>query len=116
MGLSLESAGSVTDRCSAAGLNYRGCPVPAIVWLGRGSSLGRTMRAPRPPQLFFFGTFAPFLRASDNPIAIACLRLFTLPPFPPLPDFNVPFFLRSIALFTRLPAAFPYLRSLPFFL
>src|SRR3954462_1604597 len=27
---------------------------------------------------FFFGTFAPFLRAFDNPIAIACLRLLIL--------------------------------------
>jgi hypothetical protein len=31
-------------------------------------------------ELFFLGTFAPFFRASDSPIAIACLRLFTLPP------------------------------------
>jgi hypothetical protein len=28
----------------------------------------------------FFGTFLPFLRALESPIAIACLRLFTLPP------------------------------------
>ena len=26
---------------------------------------------------FFFGTLAPFLRASERPIAIACLRLVT---------------------------------------
>ena len=32
------------------------------------------------------GTFAPFLRASERPIAIACLRLLTLPPLPPLPE------------------------------
>jgi len=64
---------------------------------------------------FFGGTFAPFLRASDNPIAIACLRLFTVPPFPPRPDFNVPFFSRRIALATLLPAALPYLRPLDFF-
>src|SRR6266576_6715505 len=52
----------------------------------------------RMPSAFhdFFGTFAPFFRASDNPIAMACLRLFTLPPFPPLPDFNVPFFFRAL--------------------
>jgi hypothetical protein len=43
-------------------------------------------------------------------MAIACLRLFTVPPFPPFPDFSVPFFLRRIADSTRLLAAFPYLR------
>jgi hypothetical protein len=43
------------------------------------------------PQLaFFVGTFLPFLRASESPIAIACLRLLTVPPFPPLPLFNWP--------------------------
>ena len=26
------------------------------------------------------GTFAPFFRASESPMAIACLRLVTLPP------------------------------------
>jgi hypothetical protein len=50
---------------------------------------------------------APFSRASDKPIAIACLRLFT---FRPLPDFSVPFLRRRIALSTRFDAAFPYLR------
>jgi len=28
----------------------------------------------------FLGTLAPFFRASERPMAIACLRLFTLPP------------------------------------
>src|SRR6476646_3827056 len=41
---------------------------------------------------------------------MACLRLFTVPPFPPLPDLSVPFFFLCIALFTDLPAALPYLR------
>src|SRR3990167_11156298 len=32
-----------------------------------------------------FGTLPPALRASESPIAMACLRLFTFfPPFPPL--------------------------------
>jgi hypothetical protein len=35
----------------------------------------------------FLGTFFPFFRALDNPTAIACFRLFTLPP---LPLFAVP--------------------------
>jgi hypothetical protein len=56
------------------------------------------------------GTFAPFSRASESPIAIACLRLVTVPPCPALPRFSVPLFRRFIALFTDLPAAFPYLR------
>src|SRR5205807_7145928 len=48
-------------------------------------------------------------------MAMACLRLFTVPPFPPLPDFSVPLFLRRIALATVLPAALPYLLPLDFF-
>ena len=56
------------------------------------------------------GTFAPFFRASESPIAIACLRLFTVPPLPPGPLFSVPFFLRRIALPTLLLAARPYFR------
>jgi hypothetical protein len=32
----------------------------------------------------------PFLRASESPMAIACLRLLTVPPLPPLP-LSVPF-------------------------
>ena len=70
----------------------------------------------RPPERFFAppffpvrfrGTLPPFARASDNPIAIACFRLFTFPPLPPGPERSVPFFRRRIALATRLPAAFP---------
>jgi hypothetical protein len=54
------------------------------------------------------GTFAPFLRASDKPIATACLRLFTAPPRPDFPRRSVPFFRRRIALATLFPAARPY--------
>src|SRR3954466_13652193 len=57
---------------------------------------------------FLLGTFFPFLRASESPMAIACLRLFTFPPLPPLPRFRVPFFLRFIARSTSLPALFEY--------
>jgi hypothetical protein len=60
------------------------------------------------------GTFAPFFLASDSPIAIACLRLFTFPPLPPLPLRSVPRFRRFMALSTRLPAALPYFRPLFF--
>src|ERR1700753_2251786 len=51
-------------------------------------------------QLFFFGTRLPFLRALERPIAIACLRLFTLPPLPPRPLLAVPFLYRRISLST----------------
>ncbi len=47
---------------------------------------------------FFRGTLAPFRRASDNPIAIACLRLFTR--FPLLPLVSVPFFRLCIVRLT----------------
>jgi hypothetical protein len=53
------------------------------------------------------GTLAPFFRASDRPMAIACFRLFTRPPFPPGPDRKVPRFLRLMAFSTRLLAAAP---------
>jgi hypothetical protein len=53
---------------------------------------------------FFRGTFAPFFRASESPMAIACLRLFT---FLPLPLFSVPRFRRRIALPTDFDAPFP---------
>jgi hypothetical protein len=53
------------------------------------------------------GTLAPFSRASDSPIAIACLRLVTRPPCPDFPLFSVPCFLRRIALSTDLEAASP---------
>ena len=76
-----------------------------------------TIRWRRMSQLdFFVGTLAPFLRASDSPMAMACFRLLTLPPLPPLPERSVPRFLRRIALFTVLPAALPYLRRPDFLL
>jgi len=58
-----------------------------------------------PPDFRFDGTFAPFLRASLRPIAIACFRLFT---FRPEPLSRVPFFRLRIADSTVLPADFPY--------
>jgi hypothetical protein len=54
------------------------------------------------------GTFAPFLRASESPIATACLRLFTFPPRPDFPRRRVPRFRRRIALSTLLPAPLLY--------
>ena len=46
---------------------------------------------------------------------MACLRLFTFPPLPPLPDLSVPLFFRCIALFTAFPAPLLYFRPLLFF-
>ena len=53
------------------------------------------------------GTFLPFRRASESPMAIACLRLFTVLPLRPL--FNVPFLRRLIALWTVFEAPREYL-------
>jgi hypothetical protein len=53
------------------------------------------------------GTLAPFFRASDRPMAMACFRLFTRPPLPPGPLRNVPRLRRRMALSTRFDAAFP---------
>jgi hypothetical protein len=47
---------------------------------------------------FFAGTFAPAFRASDRPIAIACLRLVTFLPDRPL--FSVPVLRSCIARLT----------------
>src|SRR4051812_42211684 len=59
---------------------------------------------------FFLGTFFPFLRALERPMAMACLRLFTLPPFPPLPLFAFPRLARCISRFTSVPAPREYFR------
>lgn len=48
-------------------------------------------------------------------MAIACLRLLTLPPLPRLPERSVPRFLSRIARSTLLLAALPYLRPPDFF-
>jgi hypothetical protein len=56
------------------------------------------------------GTLPPAARASDNPIAIACLRLVTFLPDPPL--FSVPR-LRSCIVFSTFSEAFlPYLLAM----
>jgi hypothetical protein len=62
----------------------------------------------------FRGTLAPFFRASDNPMAIACSRLFTLPPCPDFPRRRVPFLRRRMALSTLLLAPLLYFRRLVF--
>ena len=54
------------------------------------------------------GTLAPFARASEIPMATACLRDFT---FAPLLLRNVPRLWRRMALATVLSAALPYFRE-----
>jgi hypothetical protein len=63
-------------------------------------------------QDFFFGTLAPLLRASDRPIAIACLRLVTFLPERPL--FSVPALRFFMARLTFLAAPFEYFRFFAF--
>jgi hypothetical protein len=57
-----------------------------------------------------FGTFCPARRASDRPMAIACLRLFTF--FPDLPLRNVPALRSCNALPTFLLLARLYFRAM----
>ena len=56
---------------------------------------------------------APLLRASESPIAIACLRLLTFLPERPLR--SVPAFYFFIARLTFLAAPFEYFRFFAFF-
>src|SRR5262245_29981989 len=62
---------------------------------------------------FSFGTRAPLLRASDRPIAIACLRLVTFLPERPLR--NVPALRFFMARLTFLAAPSEYFRLFAFF-
>jgi hypothetical protein len=65
-----------------------------------------------PKGAYLAGTFAPFFRAFERPIAIACFRLFA---FPDLPLFCVPALVFFTAFFTSFFAAEPYLAmGMPF--
>jgi hypothetical protein len=56
--------------------------------------------------VFFGGTFAPARRASDRPMAIACFRLLTFLPEPPLR--SVPSLRSCMTFLTFACAFFPY--------
>jgi hypothetical protein len=58
----------------------------------------------------FFGTFLPFARASESPIAIACFLLFTVLPERPL--FKVPALRFFIARLTSAEAFLEYFRAM----
>jgi hypothetical protein len=59
---------------------------------------------------FFAGTLPPARRASDSPMAMACLRLVTF--LPELPLFSVPRFRSCITFSTFSDAFFPYLLAI----
>src|ERR1700680_3207756 len=63
------------------------------------------------------GTRLPSRRASERPIAIACLRLLTFPPLPPLPLLSVPRLNLRISRSTSFAALRAYLlaMSIPLF-
>jgi hypothetical protein len=61
-------------------------------------------------DFFAAGTLPPARRASESPIAIACLRLVTF--LPELPLFNVPALSSSIAFSTFSDAFLPYLPAI----
>ena len=71
-----------------------------------------THRTPRYLRDFFFGTFLPDRRASDKPMAIACLRLFTVLPERPL--FKVPRLRSCIVFFTLALAPLLYFFAIRF--
>jgi hypothetical protein len=78
----------------------------------RGGLSGRTVHFERERDFELVrrvgrGTFAPARRASDRPMAIACLRLVTR--FPERPLRRVPRLRSRIARSTRSDAALPYL-------
>jgi hypothetical protein len=59
---------------------------------------------------FFDGTLPPSRRASESPMAMACLRLVTFLPEPPL--FNFPRFISCMFSSTFSDAFFPYLLAM----
>src|SRR3984885_12664630 len=64
------------------------------------------VKLPRRQADFLLGTFLPFARASESPIAIACFLLFTVLPLPPL--LSVPALRRFMAPFTSSDADLEY--------
>src|SRR5258705_14024212 len=61
-------------------------------------------------DFFFAGTFPPARRASERPMAMACLRLVTFLPERPL--LSVPLLRSCIAFSTLLCAFFPYFAAI----
>src|SRR6185369_2971195 len=78
----------------------------------RDDARGYADRRFRERPVFGGGTFPPFRRASDKPIAIACFRLFTV--FPERPLLSVPRFALCKAFATVFFDVFPYRAMRPF--
>src|SRR5262249_30662846 len=89
--------------CAGDAGDLRRSPKP-----GRGSA--RAVWIAYRFALRFFGTLLPARRASDRPIAIACLRLLTFLPLRPLR--NVPRLRLCIARFTFFAAPREYFRAM----
>ena len=75
--------------------------------MGRCTEAGEATHRAKGYDFFFRGTLAPARRASDNPIATACLRLVTF--LPELPLRNVPRLRSCIVFLTFDCAVVPYL-------
>src|SRR4051812_6073570 len=97
----------ISLRSAPRGPNRDGRDKPAMTIYVR---FFRPLLFLRPPFLRF-GTFLPSLRASDRPMAMACLRLFTLRP---LPDLSLPRLNLCISRSTSLDALFEYFRAMRF--
>jgi|EndMetStandDraft_5_1072996.scaffolds.fasta_scaffold786075_1 hypothetical protein len=97
-----DSEGQVKHARGRCGSSHARMNIAAGLPLASGAYLLRRAR--------FAGTFFPFLRALDSPIAIACLRLFTFPPLPPGPLLAVPRLYRCISFSTSVPVLREYLR------
>src|SRR5262249_59670424 len=78
---------------------------PALCFSSRDDQLRFDLRLD-----FRFGTFLPLRRASDRPMAIACLRLFTF--FLLRPLLSVPFLRLRIARSTYFDALLEYFRAM----
>jgi hypothetical protein len=74
------------------------------------SDSGAASARRRESQFFLRGTLLPARRASDRPMAIACLRLRTFRPERPL--LSCPRFISCIARRTFWPLALLYLRAM----
>jgi|SRR6266853_3712213 hypothetical protein len=77
-----------TRRCGGGFLTW-GYVAGAARRLHRSRTLTGSFQASA-GHLFLGGTFFPFLRAFERPMAIACSRLLTGPPRPPGPLSAVP--------------------------
>jgi len=92
-----------------AGLDAKGIVTKVFEALGKDAT-AETSSWPDGYNRFLRGTLAPFLRASERPIAIACFLLLTLRPLRPL--LSVPFLRFFIARSTDFEARLEYFRAM----